>query len=336
MKQKNKGFTIVELVIVIAVIAIMAAVLIPTFSSVVKKAKLSADQQAVRQMNTAIQVASVDGRLESIDDVYEVLEQAGFNAQTYNTLSNGGRFVWIAEEQAVALVGEDNVVSYPEQLKGVIVTPENSVNLVKDKPIDPNNLGYADAPVATVPRYEGEYDLERAGAGVNNDEVLEIALWTFTPSDTKRDINEYDPITEKKQYEQRKKYSSWIADFYIKANNEFDEGTVGIFGKHFTEVAITAPDKLEKDFNFLLMKDMYPELSNFLTYEFLIGICIDNDGGFTCGVYNLSPENVGKSITVELRLYEPIKDENGEYTSERSDKYVVCGDTITYKFTKEQ
>ena len=41
MKKKinNKGFTIVELVIVIAVIAILASVLIPTFSQMITKAK---------------------------------------------------------------------------------------------------------------------------------------------------------------------------------------------------------------------------------------------------------------------------------------------------------
>ena len=44
MKNK-KGFTIVELVIVIAVIAILAAVLIPTFSGVIGKANTSARTQ---------------------------------------------------------------------------------------------------------------------------------------------------------------------------------------------------------------------------------------------------------------------------------------------------
>lgn len=38
-KINNKGFTIVELVIVIAVIAILASVLIPTFSQMITKAK---------------------------------------------------------------------------------------------------------------------------------------------------------------------------------------------------------------------------------------------------------------------------------------------------------
>ena len=45
MKNNKKGFTIVELVIVIAVIAILAAVLIPTFSGVIGKANQSAAQQ---------------------------------------------------------------------------------------------------------------------------------------------------------------------------------------------------------------------------------------------------------------------------------------------------
>ena len=46
-KFNKKGFTIVELVIVIAVIAILAGVLIPTFSGIVKNAQASAEQQKV-------------------------------------------------------------------------------------------------------------------------------------------------------------------------------------------------------------------------------------------------------------------------------------------------
>lgn len=45
-----------------------------------------------------------------------------------------------------------------------------------------------------------------------------------------------------------------------------------------------------------------------------------NDGiGFLCGIKNLSEENIGKVVTVELRLYE--RDENNE----KSDHYIVAG-----------
>ena len=48
LKTKKKGFTIVELVIVIAVIAILAAVLIPTFAKVIENAEESTAMQACK------------------------------------------------------------------------------------------------------------------------------------------------------------------------------------------------------------------------------------------------------------------------------------------------
>lgn len=50
---KKRGFTIVELVIVVAVIAILASVLVPTFTNVVTKAKESAAMQNARSAWTA-------------------------------------------------------------------------------------------------------------------------------------------------------------------------------------------------------------------------------------------------------------------------------------------
>lgn len=78
MKRNQRGFTIVELVIVIAVIAILAAVLIPTFTSLINKANISADQQAVRQMNTALAIDEAEnGRAETVEQALDVLNKAG-------------------------------------------------------------------------------------------------------------------------------------------------------------------------------------------------------------------------------------------------------------------
>lgn len=53
MKRTNKkGFTIVELVVVIAVIAILAAVMIPTFSNITKEAQEAARDQEAKSIYT--------------------------------------------------------------------------------------------------------------------------------------------------------------------------------------------------------------------------------------------------------------------------------------------
>ena len=64
-KMNRKGFTIVELVIVIAVIAILAGVLIPTFSGIVTKAN---ESKALQEVKNAYTVYLAD-ELTDNDDV---------------------------------------------------------------------------------------------------------------------------------------------------------------------------------------------------------------------------------------------------------------------------
>ena len=108
---KKKGFTIVELVIVIAVIAILSAVLIPTFSGLVKKANLSADEQTVRQMNIAL---AIEGNPTNINGEIDVLADAGYNSKdTLQPFSTCYGFYWRREEHIIILV-KDGVVVYPK------------------------------------------------------------------------------------------------------------------------------------------------------------------------------------------------------------------------------
>ena len=67
MKKSKKGFTIVELVIVIAVIGILAAVLIPTFTSVIDNANRSAAQSNIKNASTTLLADQADATLP--DDV---------------------------------------------------------------------------------------------------------------------------------------------------------------------------------------------------------------------------------------------------------------------------
>ena len=63
-RTNKKGFTIVELVIVIAVIAILAAVLIPNLSRLVTKANESARLQEVESALKVMLMTQTDGALD--------------------------------------------------------------------------------------------------------------------------------------------------------------------------------------------------------------------------------------------------------------------------------
>ena len=79
-KMNKKGFTIVELVIVIAVIAILAAVMIPTFGGIIDRANKSKALQEARTAYTALQyhfttpeMLVVEGKVDAyivVDDEY--------------------------------------------------------------------------------------------------------------------------------------------------------------------------------------------------------------------------------------------------------------------------
>lgn len=95
MKNKNKkGFTIVELVIVIAVIAILAAVLIPTFSNVVTKANESVALQEVKNAYTA--TLANDLATDDVDQVY--------NQGTIIVVHTNGTKVQIAADGSASVV----------------------------------------------------------------------------------------------------------------------------------------------------------------------------------------------------------------------------------------
>lgn len=81
-KMNKKGFTIVELVVVIAVIAILAAVMIPTFSGIVEKANESAAlQEATNTYKVLLTKDEYNGNLDLNEtaeaaDLYIKINQA--------------------------------------------------------------------------------------------------------------------------------------------------------------------------------------------------------------------------------------------------------------------
>ena len=120
MKKTNKkGFTIVELVVVIAVVAILAAVLIPTFVSVVNKANVSNDTALVRNINVTIAAEEItDGKPATMQEALKAAENGGFDI-TKLTPRSGNDIVWDSENNRFALVNDKEVVFGEDSSKTV-------------------------------------------------------------------------------------------------------------------------------------------------------------------------------------------------------------------------
>lgn len=126
-RTDKKGFTIVELVIVIAVIAILAAVLIPNLSKMVKNAKESSDIQLIRNMNTAMQVESVGGtkHYDTAHDAITAAAAAGYDLTKISLSDKENTILWDEENQCFAYLrkGETTPEYVPNSKKDNANTP---------------------------------------------------------------------------------------------------------------------------------------------------------------------------------------------------------------------
>ena len=89
MKKSKKGFTIVELVIVIAVIGILSAILIPTFANLVGEAREAKIQSEVSSAYMAYAAAKADeGELVAQSAVVISKDITAQNADIYHYVAN--------------------------------------------------------------------------------------------------------------------------------------------------------------------------------------------------------------------------------------------------------
>lgn len=115
MKKFNKkGFTIVELVIVIAVIAILAGVLIPTFSTLVKDAQDSKAMQEAKNVYTTYltdfnykEGTPATEAIVKVDGKYFAVKDSALQTEPHNTL-----------EAAQGVAGQDAEVFCDEHAWG--------------------------------------------------------------------------------------------------------------------------------------------------------------------------------------------------------------------------
>lgn len=123
-RRANKGFTLIELVVVIAVIAILGGVAVAAYFGVTNSANLTADQATVKQMNDILIMEDTMSSFESPKDALKALYNNGFGINEVEPRTSETKFLYDVENNKIYHYSEkENNIIYPEDV---------SFNEVKD------------------------------------------------------------------------------------------------------------------------------------------------------------------------------------------------------------
>ena len=169
-KRLKRAFTIVELVIVIAVIAILAAVLIPTFTTLIDKANESNDIALVKNLNTALVSKEATDEVNTMQDALDAAYEYGYTVDKL-TPSSSGDIVWDEVNNRFALIKDGEVVFG----EGTVSTGASLWRIAKDtKDFSATYSNYLAGKWTTVP-------VASTGVDVGTNEGLDV---TYTNTDT--------------------------------------------------------------------------------------------------------------------------------------------------------
>lgn len=113
-KTKNTGFTIVELVVVIAVIAILVTVVIPGFSEIIARAKLSKDITFCSSLNKTFASGAFEEQADSAEEVINLLLDKGYSLKDFIPSAKDHYYVYDFKNNRIALINQNFEISYQD------------------------------------------------------------------------------------------------------------------------------------------------------------------------------------------------------------------------------
>ncbi len=150
MRLKIKGFTLVEMLVVIAIIAILAAALFPAISNAMDQARATAMKNKGRGIWTAILSANMEREPLNLGALWpvDIKSDTGDTAKYFTYLLSDGE-----DKVSVASSSDERVVSdlSPESLIAQGIQPHNGAGPVADKNIAWRVAEIADTTPGEIP-----------------------------------------------------------------------------------------------------------------------------------------------------------------------------------------
>lgn len=116
--NKKRGFTLVELIVVIAIVAILAAVSIVGFSRYIENARMSNDNQAAEQMTDVIRYYITLNNDDDLDanDVRTIVNANSDTSFDFNPQSRNSVFMYLEDTKTVIVASEQDLFAGAVQL----------------------------------------------------------------------------------------------------------------------------------------------------------------------------------------------------------------------------
>lgn len=178
MKAKRRGFTIVELMIVIVIIGILIAIIVPTVTSAIDSANKASDQSDMKNMNTQLQLYKIMEDVSSVDYHAAVLWLTS-NGYSLQSKASNQSFWFNSRTETIEYGTIEEMISSSSLTGGTV--------LASDLNTDPGRI--SNNPDLTLIDQRADNDMIVAVNGIRNlvnNAIAEVG-------------NTYDDVTKKMQ-----------------------------------------------------------------------------------------------------------------------------------------
>lgn len=176
MKARRRGFTIVELMIVIVIIGILIAIIVPTVTSAIDSANKASDQSDMKNMNTQLQLYKIMEDVSSVDYHAAVLWLTS-NGYSLQSKASNQSFWFNSRTETIEYGTIEEMISSSSLTGGTV--------LASDLNTDPGRI--SNNPDLTLIDQRADNDMIVAVNGIRNlvnNAIAEVG-------------NTYDEVTEK-------------------------------------------------------------------------------------------------------------------------------------------